>query len=154
MSLLVDRRDERLAVAGAGLAAVMFSLPSVFLSLALVHLASLTPGLNVRASPTSKRLRWGTVAGFDLLLAVIYLVLLHGRSNPALQAWWSDSFAPSTSLADFVRFLSTTGRTAIREALPDPLGALAPLAGVGLAALVIARGGDGSASSWRSSTPA
>ena len=132
----------------------MFSLPSVFLSLALVHLASLTPGLNVRASPTSKRLRWGTVAGFDLLLAVIYLVS-HGRSNPALQAWWSDSFAPSTSLADFVRFLSTTGRTAIREALPDPLGALAPLAGVGLAALVISpRRRWFGLFSWRSSTPA
>ena len=40
-SQLVDRRDARLAVAAAGLAAVMFSVPSVFLSVALVHLASL-----------------------------------------------------------------------------------------------------------------
>jgi hypothetical protein len=136
-SLLVDRRDARLAVAAAGLAAVMFSVPSVFLSVALVHLASLAPGLQGRTSPPSKRLRLGTVAGFDLLLAVIYAVVLHGRSNPALQAWWNDSFAPSTSLAELARFLSTTGWTAIREALPDPLAALAPLAGVGLAALVI-----------------
>jgi len=137
VSLFVDRRDVRLAAAAAGLAAVMFSVPSVFLSLALVHLASLTPGLHVRTSPPSKRLRWGTVAGFDLLLAVSFVVILHSRSNPTLREWWSDSFAPATSLADLARFLSTTGWTAVREALPDPLGALAPLAGVGLAALVI-----------------
>ena len=135
--LLVDRRDVRVAVAGAGLAAVMFSVPSVFLSLALVHVTFLTPGLSGPANPPSKRLRWGTVAGFDLLLAVIYVVILRGRSNPALQAWWNDSFAPSTSLADLARFLSITGWTAIREALPETLASLAPLAGVGLAALVI-----------------
>ena len=135
--LLVDRREVRLTVAVVGLASVLFSMPSVFLSLALVHVASLSPGPHPAGGPTSKWRRWGTVAAFDLLLVVIYFVVLRGRSNPALRVWWSDSFAPATSLAALADFLRTTGWTAIREALPTPLVALAPLAGAGLAALVI-----------------
>jgi hypothetical protein len=135
--LLVEGREVRLAAAAAGLVAVMFSVPSVFVSVALVHLVSVVPGLNVRTSPPSRRLRWGTVAAFNLLLAVVYIVVFRHRSDPALRAWWSDGFAPAASLVDLVRFLRTTGWTAIQEALPAPLAALAPLAGIGLAALVI-----------------
>jgi hypothetical protein len=135
--LLVDRREVRLAVAAVGLASVLFSMPSIFLSFALVHVASLSPGSYEAGRPTSKWRRWGTVAGFDLLLVVIYFIVLNGRSNPALREWWNDSFAPVTSLAALGDFLRITGWTAMREALPTPLVAFAPLAGAGLAALVI-----------------
>jgi hypothetical protein len=137
--LLVDRREMRLAVAAAGLAAVLFSMASVFLSLALVHVASLAPAPDSSSRPPSTRLRWGTVAAFDLLLVVTYFAVFRSRSNPALRSWWRDGFAPATSLADLADFLRTTGWTAIREALPEPLVALAPLVAVGLAALVISQ---------------
>lgn len=135
--LFVDRREVRLAVAGAGLVAVLFSMPSVFLSLALVHVAALAPGPISPSRPPSRWLRWATVAGFDLLLVVVYFVVLRSRSNPVLRVRWINSFAPATSLADLVGFLHKTGWTAIREALPEPLMALAPLMIIGLAALVI-----------------
>ena len=136
VGLLVDRRHVQRPAAAAGLAALLFSIPSVFVSLALVHLALLVPWPRPRGDLPSRWRRWRTVVGFDVLLGVIFVFVLRSRSNPPLQAWWSSGFAPVTSLADFAGFLSTTGWTAIREALPGPAMALAPLAAVGMAALL------------------
>lgn len=135
--LLVERREEGQTVATAGIASVLFSMPSVFLSLALVHIGALTPGSNAANRGRWSTRRWATVVAFDVLLAVIYLVVLRSRSNPALRVWWTDSFVPVTSLTALLDFLRTTGWTAVREALPPPCMALAPLAAVGLAALVV-----------------
>ena len=133
--LLVDRSIRLWPVAVTGLASALFALPSVMMSVALVHIGALAPLPATGDSRAERRRRWGTAAGFDGLLAAMYLVVYRHRSNPGLRSYWLDGFAPTSSLADLSRFLATTGWTAIRDALPGPLAWLAALAAVGLVAL-------------------
>jgi hypothetical protein len=125
----------RLAVLGA--VSAFFSIPSVFVSVPLVHLAALDR--TRRQSPPARWRTAGIVLGFDLALAALYVFWLADRSNPALTAIWRADFLPLSSLAAAWEFLATNGAGALADALPERLSVLTPLAGVGLVALVARR---------------
>ena len=139
VGLLVDRRVGLWPVAVTGMVSAFFALPSVMISLALVHIGALVCPSHESAVRAGWRTvlwrRWGAVVALDAVLAASYLLIYRHRSNPDLRAYWQDSFAPLGSLAGLGHFLSTNGWTAVQEALPGPLMWLAPLSAVGLIAL-------------------
>jgi hypothetical protein len=135
---LVDTRRVALGrLSAAAVVAALVSIPSVFVSVPLVHLAALA-----RAWREHGNARWrtaGIVLAFDLLLAAIYVFWLADRSNPALTAIWRQNFLPLSSLGAAWEFLATNGAGTLADALPERLSGLTALAGVGLVALVARR---------------
>lgn len=124
-------------VAAAGVGAAVISIPSVFTSVPIVHLAALVRGWRAPAA-----VRWrvaAAVAAFDLALLAIFGLWLADRSNPTLTAFWRADFLPAASLAEAWAFLTTNGYTALCDALPDELNLLTPLSAVGLVALLVRR---------------
>lgn len=135
---LADGRHVTLRrLAALGALSAFFSIPSVFVSVPLVHLAALD---RARREPAAARWRTAAIVlAFDLALAALYVFLLAGRSNPALNAIWRADFLPLSSIAAACEFLKANGAGALADALPGQLAILTPLAGVGLVALIAQR---------------
>ena len=134
-------REPRHIRLGAGLSilSLLFSFPSVFAGAVFVNLAAL---MNVWATD-SRPGRTGpiirTALGFNLVLGVVFLVIISGRSNANVTEYWAASFLPLDSGDAAWRFISTRGLGAIRHALPTALASGVPLVGVGLVWLIVKR---------------
>jgi hypothetical protein len=127
------------AVAASGAAAAVVSIPSVFVSAPLVHLAALVGPVRRAGWRDGWVGRLAIAAMYDLALLAIYAFWLAPRSNATLTQIWRGDFLPTSSLADAWGFLATNGRAAVVDALPAGWGVLAPLAAVGLLALCASR---------------
>ena len=137
-----NRESSRLVAAALlGVVMVLWSFPSVFLSAALITVATL--GTLGRSGPDA-RSRWSalwTAGGFGLLLGIEYLFVLSPRANAAHKNAWLDGFVPLESFASFWDFLASSGWGALQGALPStPYAWLAPsLVAVGLIWLLTRR---------------
>ena len=131
-------RDVRYLHLGAGLSivSVLFSFPSVFAGAVFVNLAAVMhvwpndPAHN-KADPVIR-----TALAYNLVLGVVFLLVVSGRSNANVTGYWAAGFLPIDSADAAWRFLSTRGFGAIRNALPAALASGVPLVGVGLVWLI------------------
>ena len=134
-------RDLRYLRLGAALSIVslLFSFPSVFAGVVFVNLAALMHVLS--NDPTHGRsgpiIRTALV--FNLVLGVVFLLVISGRSNANVTGYWAAGFLPIDSADAAWRFLSTRGLGAIRNALPSAVTSGAPLVAVGLVWLTLMR---------------
>lgn len=131
------RESSRLVAAALlGVVVVLWSFPSVFLSAALITVATLG---TVRRSGSVVMIGWSalwTAVGFGLLLGIEYLFVLSPRANAAHKNAWLDGFVPLESFASFWDFLASSGWSALQGALPLMLRPATPLVAVGLIWLV------------------
>ena len=125
-----------MGAAGLGIVSLLFSFPSVFAGAVFVNLAAVMhvwsndPAHN-RADPVIR-----TALAFNLVLGVVFLLVISGRSNANVTGYWAAGFLPIDSADAAWRFLSTRGLGAIRNALPAALASGVPLVGVGLVWLI------------------
>ena len=119
---------------GAG-ASSLFSFPSVFVSVPLLHLAWLRyvwsrPGRTLSAASLA------AVLSLDVALALVWATLLRGQSSPAMNQYWQSSFMP-TALGPAVEFLCDRGWIAVASAFPPLLAPATVLIPLGLAVMAM-----------------
>ena len=131
-------REVRYLRLGAGLSVVslLFSFPSVFAGAVLINLGALmhvwsNDPTHGRSGPIVR-----TALAYNLVLGVVFLLVISGRSIANVTGYWAAGFLPIDSADAAWRFLSTRGFGAIRNALPAALASGAPLVGVGLVWLI------------------
>ena len=134
-------REPRHLRLGAGLSilSLLFSFPSVFAGAVFVNLAALMHVWSTDSRPGRTGPIIRTALGFNLVLGVVFLVIISGRSNANVTEYWAASFLPLDSGDAAWRFISTRGLGAIRHALPTALASGVPLVGVGLVWLIVKR---------------
>jgi hypothetical protein len=115
----------------AGLAAAPFSFPSLFLSMASVHVATLRLVVE-RAGRRAIGRAVAIAAAFDVLLGLWYLIGLRPRVGPSMVRGWLHGFMPSDSLASAWEFVAGTALALVDQALPGAVAVAAPLVLVGL----------------------
>ncbi len=132
------RRVPLWAAALFGVVALLFSFPSVFVSVAVVHV--LAWRAFARETEWTRR-RWslGVVAIFDLVMLATYWLVLRVRVSPRMNASWARSFLPTDDVDAGIDFVASRGVSIATQALPDSLAVLAPLAVLGFAWLLIRR---------------
>ena len=131
-------REPRLLRLGAALSilSLLFSFPSVFVGAVFVNLAALVHVWSTASEPGRTGPIIRTALVFDLVLGVVLLLVISGRSNTNVTGYWAAGFLPLDSWDAAWRFLSTRGFAAIRNALPAVLASGVPLVGVGLVWLI------------------
>lgn len=105
----------------ASLLAVLFSFPSAFLSVAIVHVAAAAHW--ARGEPTRNWRVLVPVLAFDVALLVLWLVTIRGQSSEALRQYWSAYYMPRRTTAA-LGFLRDSGYHALSTAFPQSLGGI------------------------------
>jgi hypothetical protein len=145
--LLTALRPRRgLQFAAIAICSVVFSFPSVFVSVPLFHLAVLlhwTRKLRVGSFRLrDEALNLALIVGFDLAFAIVWLLLLRGQTSQAMTDYWAAHFMPS-NLDGALSFLRVSGWEAVQSAVPDylaPILVLVPLGILDLASRPLRRG--------------
>jgi len=97
----------RLAVlACAAVAALPFSFPSLFVSMALVNAVLWQ---RVRAG-TNRGPTLAVAAGFNAAMLATFAVVVQGRVTKPILMYWTDYYLPASSLANACAFMAETGR--------------------------------------------
>jgi hypothetical protein len=123
----------------AGLVAVLFSLPSCFVSFPILNLAGLASLWRRRRTGEPRGSELVVVLAFDLALLFAYFFLFRHQSHEAMDAYWKRNFVPVDSLGAAWSFLSGRGWLGLRVSLPEALGPLVALAPVGLLHMSLTR---------------
>ena len=116
---------------------LLFSFPSVFAGAVFVNLAALLHMWSADSEPSRTGPIIRTALVFNLVLGIVFLLIVSGRSNANVTGYWAASFLPLDSGVAAWQFLSTRGLGAIRNALPTALASGVPLVGVGLVWLMV-----------------
>ncbi|HKU44804.1 MAG TPA: hypothetical protein VJR89_41885 [Polyangiales bacterium] len=110
----------------ASLLAALFSFPSVFISVSIVHVAAATHWARSRS--------WRAllpVLAFDLALLALWQVMLRGQSSQAMREYWSGHYMPLEPSAA-LGFLRNSGYYALKTAFPQGLAAMLWLLPLGI----------------------
>ena len=127
------------AVTALGVVAFFFSLNSILASFLLAHVACLFALIDSERDIRAFGARLLPVIVFDVVTLVWFEIDVRHRSNPLLVDYWRRHFMSTASTGGAIQFLKTNGWTALREALPDPIGGFALLALPGFTAIAMRR---------------
>lgn len=125
-------------VAACGVTAALFSFPSVFVSVALVHV--LAAGVLLGATDwLSRRRALVTAAAFDAALLVVYWLVLQPRRSQTMTSGWSSGFMPTDEVEAGLSFIMVRGGNLLTQALPETLQSLVLFFAVGLLWFLLGR---------------
>jgi len=124
--------------AAAGTVAALFSFPSAFVSVALVHVLGWRALAQASNWPERRR-AFASVALFDAVMAAIYWLVLQPRRSSTMTSSWTVGFLPTDDVDAGLAFVASRGPSVVTQALPDALAFLAPFCAIGLLWLVVRR---------------
>lgn len=122
----------------AGVFALLFSFPSIFVSVPVFHVLAWQA---FRAFPGwgARRRTLGTVAAFNVAMAAVYVAVLRPRASLQLFEGWRRSFLPADDFDAGITFVSMRWSWFLEQVLPAPFRALTALVFIGLMWLLVRR---------------